>query len=170
MTNERLAPANVTIWAAYPEAFADLASPTVAEMNNTDMVFNISCAIADDYTLNPTDSDTDDSRTICDEGDVQNLTFENFEAMLNSFRDADLAAPGVFNKFFELFKAKGCPYVLIKRLGKNHSEPAVLDDVLSFFRVETDHPSDEVDDTTNIMFGARFIPKGEINNLYKLVA
>lgn len=71
--NEKMLRGNVTILAAYPEAFADPTQPTAAELNdqfvpatNEDaMVFNISCALLDDATtLNLTDSETDDTRTI----------------------------------------------------------------------------------------------------------
>src|SRR5690625_6940169 len=79
----------VTIWAAYPEAFANPAEPTAAEINNEDLVFNISCAIEDSYTLNMVGSDTDDSISICDIGDVQTPTFQNYEASLDGFRDED---------------------------------------------------------------------------------
>ena len=77
---EKLMPANVTIWAAYPEAFADVNNIKATELNNAAMVFNISCAIEDGYTLSQTSSDTDDSRTICDVGEVTNPTFRNYEA------------------------------------------------------------------------------------------
>ena len=78
MAFQKLLRANVGIWAAYPEAFEDPENPTAAELNdwfeygtNEDaMVFNISCAILDDYTLNMADSDTDDSMSICDIGTV----------------------------------------------------------------------------------------------------
>ena len=67
----------------YPvNAFADPANPTAAELNAGT---NISCAIAQGYTLNFTASDTDDSKTICDEGNVQNRGFSNYEASLPFF-------------------------------------------------------------------------------------
>src|SRR5690606_30727457 len=96
---------NVTIVAAEPEAFADASAPTAAELNNATLVYNISCAITDDYTLNMTDSDTDDSRSICDIGQVATPTFYNYEASLDGFRDADVDAAGVYNLFRDLFRA-----------------------------------------------------------------
>src|SRR5688572_15995544 len=91
----KLLRANVGIYAAYPEAFANPATPTAAELNaqfvytttETNMVFNISCAVLDDYTLNMSDSDTDDSLSICDVGNVESPTFQNYEASLDGFRD-----------------------------------------------------------------------------------
>lgn len=154
---------NVTIWAAYPEAFADLANPTAAEMGNTDMVFNISCAIEDGYTLNMTGSDADDSMTICDIGDVQTPTFYNYEASLDGFRDEDIDATGVYNLFFDLFKNLDIPYILIKRIGKGNETAATVGDTVSMYEVITDNPEDLVGDNEMIRLGARFKTTGNLN-------
>lgn len=170
MATERVMPGNVTIWAAYPEAFVNLATPTVADMAKATMVFNISCAIEESYTLNQTGSETDDSKTICDVGDVASPTFVNYEASLDGFRDKSLTDNGVFNLFYRLFKSKGVPFVLIKRIGKANTAPVAVGDILSLYSVETDNPVDIVDDVTNIMLGARFKPTGGVNINYKVVA
>src|SRR5690625_6709702 len=93
MANRKVLRGNVRIVAAYPEAFADPANPTAAELNDTDFVKDISCAIEDSYTLNMSDSDTSDSRTICDSGQLQTATFENYEASLAGLRDEDPLDP-----------------------------------------------------------------------------
>lgn len=170
MANERLMPAHIRIDWAYPEAFADLSAPTVAELNSTLMKFNVSCAIEDGYTLNQTESDTDDSRTICDVGQVSNRTFLTYEASLDGFRDASLTDNGVFNLFFRLAKAKDVPVVLVKRIGKVNDAPYAVGDIVSLYSFTTDNPVDVVDDVTNIMFGARFKPTGGVNINYKVVA
>lgn len=81
--NVKLLRGTTTVLACYPEAFANPAAPTSAELNdqfvystNEDaMVFNISCSLTDDgYTYNLSDSETDDTRTICEVGQVQNPT------------------------------------------------------------------------------------------------
>lgn len=154
---------NVTIWAAYPEAFANAAEPTAAEMNNPDMVFNISCAIEDSYTLNMTSSDTDDSISICDIGDVQTATFHNYEAELDGFRDSDPQFDGFYNLFFRLFKAKDVPYILIKRIGGGQTDPAEAGQPVSMYEVVTDNPVDLVGDNEMIRLGARFKPTGNVN-------
>ena len=159
---EKLMPANVTIWAAYPEAFADITAITAAELNNAQMVFNISCAIEEGYTLAQTSSDTDDSRTICDEGEVTNPTFFNYEASLDTFRTHTLTESGVFNLAYHLFKHKGVPFVLVQRIGYKNNVPAAPGQILSLVvGVETDNPVDIVDDVTNIQHGARFKPTGD---------
>ena len=68
MANEvRMLRGNVTILFAAPEAFADWQHPTAAELNAQfsatnnprNLVFNVSCAILDGYSLGETDPDTD---------------------------------------------------------------------------------------------------------------
>ena len=43
---------------------------------------NISCAIVTGMTLGATESDTDDSRSICDSGNAKTPTIANYEASL----------------------------------------------------------------------------------------
>jgi len=53
---------SVSWYIAHPEAFADFRLPTTAEMAVTDLVFDITCAVAEDgTTFNLSDSDTDDT-------------------------------------------------------------------------------------------------------------
>ena len=121
MVFQKLLRGNVTILAAYPEAFANPATPTAAELNNLfvygtnedGMVFDISCAILDSYTLNMSDSDTDDSISICDIGNVSTPTFMNYDAELDFFRDRSVTDNGVYSLAFDLFKGTDRPFFLI---------------------------------------------------------
>lgn len=172
MANEKLLRANVTILAAYPEAFADPANPTAAELNdqfvytsNEDaMVFNISCAITDDYTLNAADSDTDDELSICDIGNSSTPTFYNYDAELDGFRDKSTTDNGVFNLFWRLFRGVDRPFILIKRIGKAQNATFLTDgtDVVSMYHVTTDLPVDVVEDNSNVKLGARFKTTGTL--------
>lgn len=153
---------NVTIYAFAPEAFADPANPTVAELNGP-LGYNISCAITDDYTLNMAESDTDDSRSICDIGTVATPTFQNYEASLDGFRDEDVTAAGVYNLFRDLFRAEDVPFILLKRIGKSNNEAFAAGDIVSLYEVNTDIPVDVVEDGSPILFGARFKTTGNVN-------
>lgn len=177
--NEKMLRGNVTILAAYPEAFADPTQPTAAELNdqfvptsNEDaMVFNISCALLDDATtLNLTDSETDDTRTICDIGKVENPTFATYEASLDALRDESLTDRGVFNLFFELFNGVDCPFWLIKRVGGSNTTPFSVGDDIQMFGVNTDFPNDLVEDNSWIKFGGRFKPNGDLNFNHRIAA
>lgn len=178
MAFQKLLRGNVKIVAAYPENFADPTAPTAAELNdlfvygtNEDAkVFDISCAILDDYTLNMTDSDTDDSLSICDIGNVSTPTFANYEASLDFFRDRSVTDNGVFNLAFDLFKGPDRPFYLIKRIGPAQSAAFAVGQTISMYGVNTDFPVDLVEDNTMLQFGGRFKPSGDLNINYTIAA
>lgn len=175
--SEKLLRSHITVLAAYPEAFADPSAPTAAELNdwfsydnNRDaMVFNISCAIADDgFTANITDSETDDSRTICTVGQQQNPTFEQYEVSFDAFRDKSVTDEGAYNLFFNLFMGADRPYWIITRIGEENDTPFADGQDIKMFGVSTDYPNDIVDDNAMVKFGARFKNTGEVNINYRL--
>lgn len=179
MSDIKLLRGNTTVIAAYPEAFANPRTPTVAELNNQfvygtnidAMAFNISCAIVDDaFTANVTDSDTDDTRTLCDVGQVQNPTFQTYEVSLDALRDKSVTDAGVFNLFFNLFKGLDRPYYIVTRIGKANTAPFAIGDDVKIFGVTTDNPIDIVDDNAMIQFGARFKNTGFVVVNYRLTA
>jgi hypothetical protein len=175
---QKLLRANVGIYAAYPEAFANPATPTAAELNDQfvytsaeeNMVFNISCAILDDYTLNMTDSETDDSLSICDIGNVQAPTFANYEVSLDGFRDRSLTDAGVFNLFRELFMAPDRPFYIVKRIGYAQNAAFAIGQTVSLYGVNTDYGVDLVEDNTMLQYGARFKTTGNLNINYTIAA
>lgn len=178
MAFTKLLRGNVKIVAAYPEAFANPATPTAAELNdlfvyttNEDgMVFDISCAILDDYTLNMTDSDTDDSLSICDIGNVETPTFSNYEASLDFFRDSSVTANGVYNLAWDLFKGVDRPFWLIKRIGPAQTAAFAIGQTISMYGVNTDLPVDLVEDNSMLQGGARFKPNGNLLTNYTIAA
>ena len=169
--NEKLLRGNVTILLAYPEAFADPAAPTAAELNdqfvystNEDaMVFNVSCATLDDYTMNMSDPETDDTLTVCDVGNVSTPTYENYEVSLDFLRDSSVTANGVFNLARDLTLTADRPFWAIKRIGKGRNTAFAVGDTISMFGVTTDLPVNGIEDNTMLTHGARFKNTGEIN-------
>jgi len=178
MAFEKVLRGNVTILLAYPQAFADPTAPTSAELNdqfayttNEDaMVFNVSCAILDDYTLNMTDSDTDDSMSICDIGNVSNPTFQNYEGSLDGFRDKDVDDNGVFNLFRDLTLGPDREFYIIKRIGFASTDAFAAGQTISMYGFTTDFPVDLVEDNAMLKHGARFKPNGNLNINYELAA
>lgn len=161
MATKMLRP-NVGIYVATSDAFADWSAPTLTEITNATKVFNISPAVTDDYTLNMTESDSDSSLAIVDNADVQTPTYYNYEASLDGFRDEDLTATSVYNKFRDLFSAPDVKYYLIKRIGKPHSAAFAAGDEVSIYGVKTDFPVDIVGDGEMVRLGARFLTTGEV--------
>jgi hypothetical protein len=177
MANEKLLRANVTVLLAYPEAFADPLHPSAAELNdqfvfttNEDaMVFNVSCAIEDSsLTANFTDSDTDDERTICDEGAVQTPTAKNYEFSLDFFRDKNVDAAGLFNLGFRLVQNPDRPFYGITRIGVSRDTAFANGQDVSIFGLTTDNVQDIVDSGANTKAGARFQYTGQAKENYRL--
>jgi len=168
---DKLMPGHVTIWLAYPEYAVDPLNPTAAEMNAVyaetpaasqgNLIHNVSCAITDDYTFNQTDSDTDDTRTICDVGEVANPTFQNFEVELNSLRDISVTDAGLYNHVAELTRGVDRPFYAIRRVGPAQADDVEVGQYLSIIGVTTDYPQDQVDSGALLLHGARFKMTGE---------
>lgn len=161
MATKMLRP-NVGLYVAASDAFADWTAPTLTEITDATKVFNISPAVTDDYTLNMTDSESDNSLSIIDNADVQTPTYHNYEASLDGFRDANLAATSVYNQFRDLFDGADRKYYLIKRVGKTHEAAFAAGDEISIYGVKTDFPIDIVGDGEMVRMGARFLTTGEV--------
>jgi hypothetical protein len=162
MANTKMLRPNVGIYVAAADAFADWKAPTLTEITSATKVFNISPAVTDDYTLNMTASQSDNSLAIVDNADVQTPTYNNYEASLDGFRDANISATSVYNKFRDLFATADVKYYLIKRVGKTHDAAFAEGDEVSIYGVKTDFPVDIIGDGEMIRMGARFLTTGEV--------
>lgn len=157
---------NTTIWWVPENGLADPAAPTAAELTAAE---NISCAIVTGFTLNPTDSDTDDTRSICDEGNVANPTWDNYEANLTFFRTASEtpevgSVDEVMDTAFALFKQKGALGYLVRRIGKKNTVAPAAGDIVSVFKVLSDNPQDIAGgDEGPIQFTVPFLQQGEMH-------
>jgi hypothetical protein len=161
MATKMLRP-NVGIYVAAADAFANWTAPTLTEITSATKVFNISPAVTDDYTLNMTDSSTDNSLAVVDNAAVSTPTYYNYEASLDGFRDENASATSVYNKFRDLFAAPDVKYYLIKRVGKTHDAAFEAGDEISIYGVKTDFPVDLVGDGEMLRIGARFLTTGEV--------
>ncbi len=150
--------------------FADPTAPTSAELNGT-FSYDISCAVLDDYTLNMTDSDTDDTLTVCDIGNVKSPTFHNYEAELTGLRDASLAdTTSVYNLFFNLFKAPDVKYWIVKRIGPAQETAYAAGQVVSMYAFSTDYPTNNADDGSMLSMTQKPKPIGSFNLNYTLAS
>jgi hypothetical protein len=159
MAEEKMLAPRTTIWFVPGASIANRSvGPTLTEINTSGV--NISCAILTGYTLNATDSDTDDTRSICDEGNVDTYTDGNYEGDLTFFREGDTAATtGVFYQAFNLFKqpAQGA---FVKRIGKLSTDALVSGDDISWFDGETDYTVNNDEGTNPKTFQVKLIPSG----------
>lgn len=134
---------NTTLWVIDADKVTDISAITAEDLNGTGTpgsgALNFSCAVVRGYTLNPTDSDTDDSASICDSGNVENRLYDNYEGEFTMFRDADTTdATSVFNKAFEYFKEPDKLHYVVRRIGKRNTEPAAAGDEVEAFLFAND--------------------------------
>lgn len=159
---------NTTLWAIEADDVTDIMQLD-AETLNTDAL-NFSCAVVRGYTLNPTDSDTDDSASICDSGNVENRLYDNYEGEFTMFRDADVEdATSVFNQAFEWFKEPDKVFYIVRRVGKKNTAPAVAGDEVEAFLFTNDNMrSVDGGDDGPIQFTVPMLQQGNYTGYFKL--
>jgi len=176
MAGNNLLRGHFKVTAFFPEAVADWANSTAAELNaaiSAGLGFDISCALTDDsVSINLTDSDTDDSISIFDVGNVSTPAFFNYEVSFDSFRNgpASVNTPvAVYELPVSLFNAPALPFYILKRIGPVQGAVFAAGDDVSIYGVNTDYPTDVLGDGENILFGSRFKPNGQVYTNAELV-
>ena len=171
MANTRLYRENVTFLLAHPEAFADRTAPTAAELNNEDLVHNITCALNEDgteFTLG--DSDTDDSLTFCSKAGISTPTFYNPTVAMEAFRDADVEANGVFNEAFDLLAWPDVEYIAILRVGQDSDTAFAAGDRIKMVGVKTDYGTEVAASGENVRINQAFLNNDFVNWNYEVAA
>lgn len=162
---------NTTLWAIEADDVLDINALTVEELNAA-TALNFSCAVVRGYTLNPTDSDTDDSASICDSGNVENRLYDNYEGEFTMFREGDLDdTTSVFAKAFEFFKEPDKLHYIVRRVGKRNTEVAAVGDEVEAFLFANDRiRSVDGGDDGPIQFTVPELQQGTYTGYFKLVA
>ena len=145
-----------------PEAnVANPLAPLKTELNNAPAI-DISCAITRGYTLNPTDSDTDDTASICDTGNVQTRLFDNYEGELTMFRDGNIADnTSVYNIAFNYLKTPDVRFWAYRRLGKKSTLAFEDGDIVEGFLFANDRiRSVDGGDAGPVQFTAPLLSQG----------
>lgn len=149
---------NTTILWVPLGGIVDPDAPTVAEL---EAGINISAAIVTGYTLGATDSDTDESKTIVDEGNVKTPTFGNYAGSLTLFRDGVGDTPTVFTTAYNLFKDGRVEGYLVSRQGYKATAPFEAGQLVSAYRFISDFQQDiEGDKGAPIQATIPFRPQG----------
>lgn len=169
MAGTKLLRGHFSVYAFFPEAVADWSSLSAGDLNDAvtaGLGFDISCALTDDSVdINLTDSDTDDSISICDIGNVQTPTFFNYNVSFDSFRNgptSEGAAVAVYELPVNLFSAADRPFYIVKRIGPAQGTTFAAGQEVSVYGANTDFPVDVLGDGENILFGSRFKPNGQV--------
>lgn len=170
MAQQKLLAPNVTIWWIDAAGVADPYAITAAEINAGK---NISCAIVSGYTLNPTDPNVDNTKSICDSANVDNPTTDQYNGNVTFFRDKNIATvASVYNIAFQLFRYGGAQGYLVRRVGELSSAVAAIGDDVQVFGFESDLPSsiDGGENPPPVQFTVPFIPNGVVSEIQTLAA
>lgn len=160
---------NTTIWWV-TDATYNPDTPSAAKLT---LAANISCAVVSGYTLNPTDSDVDDSTSICDGANVEVPTYYNYEGNITFFREGNIGdTTSDYAKAFAFFKTRGnaAGGYLVRRVGYLSTVAAAAGQVVSSFKFISDNPQDVVEDGGPIQFTVPFLPQGKMALNKTLVA
>ena len=178
MALERLYRPNVLFALAEPEAFADRNAPTAAELNDADLVYNVTCALWEDdteFTLG--DPDTDDGLTYCSQAGVSNPTFDNPTVTFTALRDKARLNPtttaianGVFNGTFERLAWADRKYIAIMRVGHDSDVLFAAGQDIRMVAVRTDVPVDVVSNGENARIQNSFLNDGWVNWNYEIAS
>jgi hypothetical protein len=171
MALERLFRENVFLGVAYIEAFANPSQPTVAELNNTVLVKDLTCALWEDsteFTLG--DPDMDEGLTFCSKAGDKTATTKNPTVSYGALRDKDRVADGLFNLAFDHLAFADIPLYAIQRIGKSNITPFAIGDYVRIVRVKTDKPVDELASGSNAILVQGFLNDDFTNWNYKVTA
>lgn len=152
---------NSVTWVAYDvAAFANMAAPTIAELNTTNpaLKLDFTCAADEEsttFTLGS--SELDERLSFCDSVGSSRPAGINPEAALGLFRDKDRAAAGVFNKALNWFRHEDFEFFLVQRVGPQGSgptgtgvgqtaKPFAVTDLIRMGLFKTDFPIDTLAD------------------------
>jgi len=170
MAGTKLLRGHYSVYAFFPEAIADWSAPVGADLQAAiakGLGFDLSPALTDDsVSINLTDSDTDDSISICDIGNVSTPTFFNYEVSFDSFRNGPAAVGDPvpeYDTVVSLFSNADKPFMIVTRIGPEQGTDLAGGQLASIYGVNTDFPTDSLGDGDNILFGSRFKPNGQVN-------
>lgn len=134
---------------------------------------NISGAIRDDLQLGLTSSERSTSRSITSVGKGEALTFYNFQANFNFFREGDLTAAGLTSTFAlakNLTRAQGVGYIICHRIGAAQTDLVTLGEDWSFYYGLTGQPVPGYGDGEEQTIGSNFVPKNIVNVAYAIAS
>jgi hypothetical protein len=153
---------NTTIWWVPASTVGWNPDTPSAALLTADM--NISEAVVAGYTLNPTDSDTDDSKAITSGANVETPTFGNYEGNITYFREGDPAdTTSAYARAFELFKHADAEGYFVRRVGYRSTVAAAATHEVDVFYFSSDTPQDVVpDDGGPIQFTVKYLPQGKM--------
>lgn len=125
---------------------------------------NITCAIVNDMKLELKSSSTKNIKTLCSVGQALELTYYNYDAVMNFLRDINPAdATSEFNLPITLTSAPDVAYIIAHRLGYSRTVAAAAGQEWNFYYAWTDYQIPTTTDGEYQQVAETFVPKGIIN-------
>lgn len=122
-------------------------------------------AIADGYTLNPTDSDTDDTAMVSDLTNAQRRGNANYEGdfQFAMERNPVTNATSIFLAAYTKFKNRGVTGWWVQRIGKQFTSPLIVADKVHCYYFSNDNGlEEETDGGGPIWFHVPFRQQGQM--------
>ncbi len=166
---ERLYRENVKFSVAVEGAFANPNQPTILELNDPTLVFDITCALDEDgteFTLG--DPDLDESLSFCDAAGSQTATFKNPSVVYQYFLDEDRAANGYMALARKLLSFPDVPLIGILRIGQDSDVAYASGQRINLVGGKTDLPVSVQDSGSNARQQTTLLGDGFVNWGYKL--
>lgn len=146
----------------YPEdTFSNPLEPTVNELNRGN---NISSAIVTGFTLDFTDSQTEQTTTVFDMFETERFSRHSYEGNLQFFlapRGSTAGNEAAFRLAEELFYTDENPTgYLVKRFGYKCDEPYSISQMVDIFKFQANLPKVLTEEGAPILLEISYIPKG----------
>lgn len=153
---------DITYWWVGAGGIANINAPTPAEINAG---VNLSLAIAADGTeVTANDSSDITDRSIVDRGNAIEPGFDQYSATFTLFRPKDLTdLTDEYVIAYNLFKSQQVSgYIVKRRLQESYLEIAAADQMVSAYKVMSDHTEDDTAGEDSVKLKVAFLPRGAV--------
>jgi len=153
---------DIAYWWVGAGGIANVNAPTAAEINAG---VNLSLAIAADGTdVTASDSSDITDRSIVDRGNAVEPGFDQYAAALTLFRPKDMT--DTLDKYviaYNLFKAgQVSGFIVKRRLQSVYDAVAAVGQMVSVFKVMSDHTEDDTAGEDSVKMLVKFLPRGAV--------
>jgi hypothetical protein len=153
---------DITYWWVPAGGIANILKPTAAEINAG---VNLSLAIAADGTeVGASDSSDISDRSIVDRGNAVEPGFDQYAATLTLFHPYDLSKTAdPYVVAYNLFKTQQVEGFIVKRrLQASYLDAAVAGQMVSVFKVTSDHTAHDTAGEDSVKLTVAFLPQGSM--------
>lgn len=161
MPNRDLANKRITFWLGAANAIANLAAPSVIEINA--MLMASAATRWDGFDFGAQESDQVDDRSLDDDAGAVLRGFAQFGGAVPFFMPKKADTSSILRQVFNLLKTPRTELVVVERVGfKSTSQPAAAGDIVNVYRILTDGFNPDTEGDGGYAYIVNFLPKGDI--------